>query len=87
MTRKGKAFLIGSVVPIITLWVWAFVARDYLMTYWNAALFTGPAILVGGLAGMIASVCTSGPPMSRKAKVALIVFYCVLVAIFGGFLL
>ena len=73
MTRKGKAFLIGSLVPIITIWVWAFF--DNWTPYKTALSLTAPAILVGGLAGMIVSVCTSGPPMSRKAKHALIGFY------------
>lgn len=80
MTRKAKAFWSGSLAPVITLWVWVFLAwvlGGFLaMDYWTAfVFFTGPAIVVGGLAGMIASGCTSGPPMSRKAKAGLIGFY------------
>ena len=70
MTRKAKAFWIGSLAPVITLWVWVFVAwvlGGFLaMDYWTAfVFFTGPAIVVGGFAGMIASGYTSGPPIEH----------------------
>ncbi len=71
MTRKAKAFWIGSLAPVITLWVWGFLAMDYS----TALVLTGPVILVGGSVGMIARGCTSGPPMSRKAKAFWIGFY------------
>ena len=78
MKRKAKAFWIGFLAPVITLWVLAFFASGYnwaLGYFWMALFLTVPAILVGGLPGMIASVCTSGAPMSRKAKAGLIGFY------------
>ena len=49
---KGKAFLIGALVATIPLWAWALLAMDYWTTF-NVVVFTGPAILVGGFAGMI----------------------------------
>ena len=78
MKRKAKAFWIGSFAPGIALWVWWYLAQAWVsppMDSWPALILTGPAIAVGGLAGMIASRCTSGPPMSRKAKAGLIGFY------------
>ncbi len=62
MTRKGKAFLIGSVMPIIPLLAWAFVTRNgYRMDegFHGLTVLAFPAILVGGLVGMIASVCAA----------------------------
>ncbi len=68
MTRKGKAFLIGFLVPmLLALFGVPFVAE--------ALVLVAAGILVGGLAGLIASVRTSGPPMSRKAGAALFGFY------------
>ncbi len=78
MTRKTKVFWIGALAPVIALWVWWYFAQAWVtppMDDWTVVVFSGPAILVGGLAGMIASVSTSGPPMSRKAKAGLIGFY------------
>ena len=80
MTRKGKAFLIGFLVPMVLALLGGipFVAGTMPQGEWaimTAIALIVAAILVGGLTGMIASVCTSGPPMSRKAKAALIGFY------------
>ncbi len=79
MTRKAKAFWIGSLAPVITLWVWGFLAMDYS----TALVLTGPVILVGGSVGMIASRCTSGPPMSRKAKAGVLGFYSPVIPAWG----
>ncbi len=80
MTHQGKAFLIGLLVPIVLALFGGipFVAGPMPQNDWRiltALALVVAAVLVGGLAGMIATVCMSGPPMSRKAKVALIGFY------------
>ena len=87
MTRKGKAFWIAFLVPIITLCVWAspigavrspgrIPGRPLGFLWgWDALALSGPAFVVGGLLALIAYFCTSGPPMGRRGKAAWIGFF------------
>ncbi len=78
MTRKGKAFWIAFLVPIIALCVWAspIVARPLGFLWgWDVFALSGPAFVVGGLLALIAYFCTSGPPMGRRGKAAWIGFF------------
>ncbi len=74
MTRKTKAFWIGFLVPVVMLWAWTFVFARGWSAWWSIFL-TGAAVVAGGLVGLIAYLCTSGPPMSRRGKAAWIGFF------------
>ncbi len=71
MKRKTKAFWIAILAWVVMLWAWTFVASTDL---WDILSWTGPAIVAGTLLGLIAYSRTSGPPMSRRGKAALIGF-------------
>ncbi len=73
MKRKTKAFWIGFLAPVVMLWAWMFV-RWGGGGWWFALFWTSPAIVAGGLVSLIAYLCTSGPPMSRRGKAAWIGF-------------
>ncbi len=93
MTRKGKAFWIGFLAPVVLLWVWTFISAASVFTsdpgrwrgwMWQGRMWTPAAIVAGGLVGLVAYLCTSGAPMSRRWKAALIGFFVPVVLASGG---